>query len=313
MKLGCLATLAVMGVIYTFYSRLLPQTPFADQTWIPILFSICSGAIAGNIHGLILALSQKNASATPRSEWKDGSLVVVSGKIQTTRSPIQAPFSGTPSAIVEYSVKPPRDTHNATSSSRSKAADQFSGFMMAPCSVYTTQGSINLIGFPLMGKLAPRRESSSTSYQRAGEFLKSATFHKMEGNPIAMIKQLNEVFKDTDGDVQSNFRKANSRFNVDEMEAAEISEELLANGFILEETLVESGAEVTATGTYRANKQAIDIGGGFQALSHGIQLGTAAKNSAVAIFSAIGCIVFFGGAFAAGHLFLVGKLLPFWE
>lgn len=300
MKLGCIAVLLTIGGAFAGYRNLLTGSELAGQPWIAGLLAVVAGMLIGNIHGLLLALKQKQASSRQRSEWNDGDLVVVSGRIQSTRSPMVSPFSGTPSVILEYEVK--------SAESESTSSAHYSGFMMTPCSVFSTQGSVNIIGFPLMVNLPSKACVEEAQYQRAAEFLKGTKFEEKLSNPITLLKQLNEVFSQTDGDLQAHFSSGRSSLDLETLDAGEIKSELISQGINLEETLVPNGAEVTVSGTFRANRQAVEVSGGLTNISHKLELGSASVVTGGNLRKCFIGIVIFGGLFGAGNYFLLKQL-----
>jgi hypothetical protein len=306
MKAGCLAILATMVIAFGFYYKLLTDSSdpkLAEMWWLAFIFALVAGMIVGNIHGVLLALRQKKASNKTRSEWRDGELLVVSGRIQSTRSPLSAPFSGTSAAILEYKIS----TKSYSNDSNTKI-DHFSGFMMTPCAVQTLQGTVNLVGFPLLAKVPSTTCWDESNFKNAAEFLKRTKFEEKHSNPITMLKQMNEVLKDSDGDVQSHFVTANHSFETQLGSIQTIMDELQDRGVQLEETLIPNGAEVTASGTYRAARQAIDIGDGMSNITHSLQLGTAAQLTGGLMKQSIIMLAVLEGAFVAGNYFLLKHL-----
>lgn len=299
MKMGCLAVLLTMAGAFAAYHQIIAGTSLEDKWWIAALLALAAGMIVGNFHGLLLALRQKRASGKQRSEWQDGDLVVVSGRMQSLRSPMVSPFSATPCVIVEYDIK--------TAGEDGPGVAEYNGFMMSSCSVLSTQGSVNVVGFPLLAKVPPHACVEDSDYQRAAEFLKKTTFKDKPSNPLTLLKQLNEVLAKNDGEIQAHF--ADSKSLVDtRFDATEIAAELINRGMNLEETLIQNGAEVTISGTYRANRQAIEIGGGLSNLSNTLELGTASSVTGKNIRQCLIWLIVVGGAFGAGNYFLFKEL-----
>jgi len=300
MKVGCLAVLLAIGGAFAAYRDLLTGTVLEDKLWIGGILAVMAGMIVGNIHGLLLALNQKKASGKQRSEWVDGELVVVSGRIQSTRSPMVSPFSATPCVLLEYQAK--------SGESGSRDATDYRGFMMSPCSIYTTQGSVNVVGFPLLTKLSPTSLVEDIHYQRAGEFFKQVTFQEQVANPFELLKQINQVFSKDAGEVQAHFSDGKSILDLESQDASQLTTQLLDEGINLEETLIPNGAEVTVSGTYRANRQAIDISGGLTNLSHSLELGSSSKVTGANIYQSLIWLIVLSGAFGAANYFLLKEL-----
>ena len=301
MKKGCLTLIVIILAAFVGYRQYLNTPALSDQTWIPFVMAIGAGIVAGNIQGLFLALRQKSASNRPRSEWRDGDYVVASGRIQTLRSFFEAPFSGTPSAIVEYSIK------RGVGNDSSPAVDDFSGFMMAPCAVQTLTGSVNLTGFPLLAKIPKAKFSDEQTVKRAADFIANTKFKARATNPIEAVKEFNKVLEDGDGDIQAHFISKNAEIvpEGDEDLLMATTMQLQTRNYVFEESVVANGAEITAAGTFRADKQSIDVGSGLSNLSHTLSLGGSLEVTKKALTQATVGLILFSSAFAAGNYYLL--------
>lgn len=273
MKKGCLLLLFVWVAVAAGYYYLFQGTEYAHAWWGPVLFGLGAAMIVGNIHGIILALQQKSAANRPITQWKDGQFVVISGRIAPTRTPINAPFSGIPSCIVEYTLK-----------YGDNPGGDYMGFLMTPSTITSTQGAVKIVGFPMLAEISSSTYIDDTACKRAGEYFAQCTFKEKSSNPITLISQLNEVLSDDDGIVKVDFADKKASIHIDPMEdgstAAEgIANRLMDSGYSLEETIIEVGAEVTACGTYRQSKQAVDIGSGLKNISHSLKIGSAAQTT----------------------------------
>ena len=309
MKAGCLFIIALMVGAYFGYRQLLLGTELEDQYWLPIVLAVVAAFVVANIQGIFIAINQRSALDKPRGSWKDGELVGVSGRIQAVRSPIITPFSKTPAVIAEYEIK--YRTHGENSSDEGA----YSGFLMSPCQVSSTQGSVKLVGFPIMTEISPVDLSEQEqACEAAGAYLAACTFDERATNPIEAIKQLNAVLSDEDGEIRSDYslKKREIHLNDDgERDTAEnIAARLLDSSYLLTETFIPNGAQVTAFGSYRAARQVLDIGSGLSNLSHGIKLGTAAEVTGRALRRSIIMSVFFLAAFTAGNYYVL-KLIGY--
>ncbi len=311
MKAGCLFLLAVMAGAYFGYQQLLAPTALGDKWWVPALLALGAGMFIGNIQGVFLALKQRAASNKPRSEWKDGDLVTFSGRIQSSRSPVIAPFSNTQGALVEYRIRDFQDESNGVN---------FCGFMMNRCTVQTLQGAVNLIGYPLLQRDQYEVLDSEEEVGRAAEFLQKTTFKELSGNPLSLIPELNKMLSDKDGEVAAHFRKAGTDL-LDPMTEEERNDEEPAKDrtelitrridedtYFLEEFVLKNGTEVTACGTFHANRQAVDIGAGLKTLSHSLRLGTAAEVTGSTLRQAVVGTIIFAAIFIAGNYFVLKEI-----
>lgn len=296
MKQGCLLLLVVWVGGFFGYQYLFKATEFEAMWWIPLLLGLCAAFVVGNVHGILLTLKQIRASKRPQSEWKDGDLVVLSGRIQTTRSPLVAPISGRSAVAVEYEVK------TVTSDDSGGATADYRGCLMAPCTLHSSSGQLALVGFPILTDWPSDIFGDDASYKRLGEYFIKTKFEEMPKSPMALISQLNKVLKDDDGEVKADFRKqsvpdfatgsvsAATSNDDDDADPDATTEAATAGsfgpaddaakflsdcGYSLEETIIPNGAEVTAAGTYRAQKRQLNVGSGLTNVAHGIHKGSA--------------------------------------
>lgn len=306
MKKSCLFILFVWIAVAFAYLQLFKGTELESLYWIPVLFGLAAAMIVGNIQGVFMALNQRKAAATPFGQWKDGDFVVVSGRISAIRSPITAPFSGTSSCVVEYEVKL-GDTPGG----------YYSGFLMAPSAVMTNQGSVRLVGFPMLVDLPKEIYIDTDSYKRAGEYFANCKFEKKDGNPLKLISQLSAVLSDDDGEVKADFYDKNMSLHVlEEVEpgeesitlAEQIEIGLEAGGYDLEEIVIKNGDEVTASGTYRQSKQAIDIGSGIKNLTHSLKLGTVNYSTGAMLRNSFVTLIIIGGIFVTANWFVLKEI-----
>ena len=253
-----------------------------DSGFIRIGRSNSSSQYSRNLFGNSTRTSFEN-SAKPVARWAVRSHF---RRISPMRSAITAPFSGEVCCIVEYEIKQ-GDTPGG----------DYSGYLMAPSSIMTTQGTVRLVGFPMLAEVSSSNYKDEKSSRRAGEYLASCKFEEKASNPIALVSQLNSVLMDDDGDVKADFVSKNATLHLDledddeeKQDGAEaapqilvtpaekITEKLLNSDYVFKETIIRSGDEVTACGTYRQSKQAIDIGSGIKNLSHSLRMGSVAES-----------------------------------
>ena len=89
---------------------------------------------------------------------------------------------------------------------------------------------------------------------------------------------------------------------------ASVSRAMLDRGYSLMETVVPDGAEVTVTGTFRGNRQAIDVGAGLKNLHHQMHLGGKGKVLGKQLSKSLASLVFWTFVFLAGHAGLIRAL-----
>ncbi len=324
MKQGCLFLIALIGAASFGYWKLIEGTLIEDQYWLPPVLGILAAIAASNLYGIILAIRHIRASGRPQIEWKDGDLVVVSGRIQTKGS-MKAPISGRAAAIVEYEICR-YDTRRSNGKTQTVKDTDYRGCLMTPCFIQTISGSIHIVGFPLLMQWSTETLEESQHYQNIADFIVSNPSTVLPKSPMAVINELKKVLKDDDGTVNANYRMddAQDLLSLDDsdLEDAEPQEDsvtqeglnqkiinfLKYRNYTLEETLIENGQEVTAMGSYLASKRQVNIGSGLSKLSHAIYKGNASKVLGSNLRKAIILSLIFVGIFTAANYFLLKKL-----
>ena len=318
MKKGCLLILSVWLAVSAGYFYLFHGTFYEHLIWLPIALGFGAMIVAANLQGILLAIQQKRAAQIPLRQWQDGQYVVVSGKISPIGEAIAAPFSGAPSCFVEYEIKRGEETAGA-----------YSGFLMTPSTIMTKLGTVRVIGFPMLAEITSTRCYDDADFQRAGEYLSKCKFQEKASNPIAAIAQLNSVMENQDGQLKADYVTKGASLHEDlesdetdassgensEVSAAPamtpaqiIAYRIGQSSYLLEETLIKTGTEVTVTGTFRKAKQAIEIGSGLKNLSHTLKLGSVAQSTGKLLVKSIVMTLLFGAIFAAANVFVLNKI-----
>ncbi len=320
MKNTCLFLLAVLFGLGIFYYSYLSGTELKNSWWIGPLLALSVVLFLSNLQGVYFAIRQKILSGKNESQWKDGDLIALSGRVQAIGDPLIAPFSERRAVMVEYSVK--YTTQSSSDSSSSTTTKTLDGMLMTPCIIQTSRRSVRIIGFPIFANIHPQIFSDESHYRNAVKYILSNKFEEMPANPLKILSQLNEILADDDGDLKANFRNKNFDLDIlnesDDGEntasTSEIEESLyqtlISKPYDLEETCVENTAQVTIFGTYRAAKQAVDIGSGLKNIQHAIHLGKIEDVIRKNLIKSFIFTLIFGGISAAAH-FYVAKLLGF--
>lgn len=332
MKRSCLFLLFCwIGVGFAdFY--FLKGTKLADQYWLPVVLGLLFSLVIANLHGILMALQQKRATGRSPSQYRDGELIGASGIIQAQGQPLVSPFSGEKAVIVEYEAR-----RTYVGEEKSNSVCEVRGMMMVPCSVSTMQGSLRLVGFPLMAQLTDKSVTNEDAYFRAAQYFAKAQFKQLSNNPLELINELAAVLNDDDGLVQADFKNASISFDDDDVpeldenaddpdvyddeDRALIADEkrwldrlqtqreknafrvLTRNHYELKEKIIPQGAEVTVFGTFRSAASTIDIGGGLKNLNHQIHLGSAAKVVASQIRKSFFAFTFFAIVAVLAHYY----------
>ena len=341
MKVGCIVCLVIFAGSWFGYFVFLGTTPLAGKSWLPPLLAFSLMIVVFNLWGVLLALKQKVASRKSPNEWRDGELVGICGAVSSSR-PLTAPFSGKPASIVEYEIS--KTTSSGDSTQKRK---ECFGFMMTPTSVQGMRGSARIIGFPMFAHIKGESVTGEAAYQNAGAFLMQHDFKPEPGNPLKILSEINAVLSDDDGVVDAHFgdvtlkecvlagdydpeeldRVTDTDDGIDdippdedfpeqpidtEAAAKRLGERLYTSGYDLTETIVAPGQTVTVFGTYRASKQAIDIGSGIANLTHTIQRGEMSSVIGKNLRKSFIALIVWGAIAAAGHWY-VGKMVGLFQ
>ena len=246
--------------------------------------------IFANLQGIYMAIKQRQVALRHPNQWKDGDFVVASGILSAIRNPIVSPFSGKPACIVEYDVKPIENT-----------VGLYSGFIMTPCSILSSNGSVRLVGFPLLTEISEDRYNDLEHYQRAGEYLSKCNFEQKSSNLMQFMSRLNSVLADEDGEVKVDF--IDHRI-AHEPSASALTQQLESSLHNLCETIIPNQVEVTASGTYIQSKQAINIGSGLSNLNHSLKLGNVDKSTRSMLVTSSIVFIILSCAFIGANFYL---------
>lgn len=309
MKYSCLFILLVWGALSTLYYSLAQRTALESMWWIPVLLGLSAAIVVANIQGLLIALKQLRASKKNPRGWRDGELIAVSGRIQANKQPLEAPFSGRKAVIVDYRLQ--GASHTDTDNS---AMSDFQGMLMVPCTIHARNSQLKVVGFPILAQIKEQRFDDDQDIRRAAKFLAKTSFKPKPASILGMLRDLNQVLSDPDGEVSEHLKEAKVYLPQLELEQGQqatleqtkayedqLYDFVLSRGYGLQETVVEHGAEVTAFGSYRSKIQSIDIGGGLKQLSHQLHLGPISKVIGKQFRSSIIALVFWGAVAIAAH------------
>jgi Ankyrin repeats (3 copies) len=143
------------------------------------------------------------ARAARREAPQGGQLAVVAGPIRPLAEPLTSPFSGQPCVAYEYEIVDPRRV------GKRQRADEHEvvGFAMAACAIDTPDGSVRLIGFPLLDEFPKRKSGDRATRARAESYVASTSFEDMHGiAKLNLIGALDDALADADGVVRKDLR-----------------------------------------------------------------------------------------------------------
>ena len=320
MKKGCLFLLCLWIALSLAYHHLSRDTWLAEHWYIPVLVALSAVLFVANIMNLWISFAHQRAAARPPERWRDGELVGVSGRIQLIGAELLAPFSGEPAAVVEYEVK---RTRRSSARRSATTVAEYQGWLMGPCAIFTLRGPVTLIGFPALGFFRERRLEAS-AWRRAATYLASASIETPPPFPgrLKFISERlpadSEMFRlnvadpeatlldDVSGVVEAGSDhaaedQAHSPIQGAKAPSADgLFEHLTRQGYTLHERSVPNGGEVTAFGTWRAERRALDVGG-FTVLRHQLHPGDLGRVVTKRLRRAFFGMLFWGSTAACVH------------
>ena len=305
MPIGCLLSLAAfaMGTIAAFY--LIGNTEIGDQYWLPFVYGGLSMLTWLNLWGIVQAWQQKRAFNLTRSDWRDGSMLGITGMIRAQNKPMLAPFSRQEAVMVQYSIKFDDSVGNPSDSRLCF------GIMRTPCVIDFEGQSYTLKGMPFLTELQAKVLLPHAAFPAAMNFVSQTKFEPIVGNALKMLREAHASLNDDDGDVQTHYAMPDCKsLFVDKLES-QAGDNLRGmdpfRGFRLEELCVPHASEVSINGTFLASQNAIDIAGGLTKTAHALKLGPGSRPSNGPIIKAS----IFGLFFSAGLAWATYALIMF--
>ena len=181
---GCAVTLIAFALGTVAGFRLIDGTQIADQYWLPFVYGGLSMLTYLNLWGIVQAWQQKRAFNLTRSQWKDGSMIGITGRIRAMQKPMIAPFSKDESVMVDYSVK-----FDTSTDSPSDTRICF-GIMRTPCAIEFEGQSYRLDGLPFLTELEPRVLLPQSAFPAASEFVRTTKYQPLENESVKMAREV---------------------------------------------------------------------------------------------------------------------------
>lgn len=304
--IGCILSFiaSAIGSVAGFY--LIQNTEIQDQYWLSFGYGCLCVLAFVNLWGIVQAWQKKRSFGLPRSSWKDGNMVGVTGKIRALKAPIMAPFSKQEAVMVDYSIMFPRGIDSPSDNRLCF------GIMRTPCAVEFEGQSYKIQGMPVLTELKVQVLSPQTSFPAALEFVSAAEYQPMLNDPTEVDRAVSAAYKDSDGDIQTHFAVPDYKLLVVDKMKAQAGDNLRGlnpfRGFLLEERFVPHDAEVSINGTFLASQNVIDIGGGVNKPTHSLKIGHGASRSNWPIIKASILAFIFTSAFVVATYVLA--MLP---
>lgn len=348
MNKGCLFLLVLWAGLTGFWFYILRDTPLASDWWVPVLLALSVVIVCGNIIGLGMMIRLQRASKRTRSEWRDGDLVCVSGSLQANGAAVEAPFSGRSAVIIEYQIKPGgvhgssnkahSDFKGMIMSSCGVQTDRgmvpLVGFPLLAHIAERSVDDADAYDRAAAHLLRTRFEevpnnplahlSQLTTILADDDGIVEAHFK----DPTASVENLLAAGAEYEGDENDDDDEEwvggvsgstpqtsgppsgqdESQEQAETRRARELGRALRDREYDLVETVVEDGAQVTVTGTFRGDRQAIDVGSGLKNLNHQVHLGAKGKVLGKQLTKSAAGLVFWSLVCVAGHWGLLHAL-----
>lgn len=306
---GCLALLAIFGGLMWWEAgrieaKGLPY-PWAAAGVLALLATLA----AGSVWGWVEARGRQHEPETPPDQWKDGELVRLSGFVRTRGAALRTPVTGLHAVIYHYELRP-RVRSRQTDRRIREGAE---GIGMADCAIETRWGLIPLSGFPRLAGFPERQYGERHHWQAMARTLAGTAWRIRGGLSGAEdVGELVEAVTRAEGREPLHLVNRRTldlmRLKTSEDPDAEPDEAALfpvleKGRWISAERVVEAGAEVTVTGTYRTAPRRLDIGLALDLsrAKHSIQPGGAAETAGREARRALGFALALALLAGAGH------------
>lgn len=132
---------------------------------------------------------------------RDGESFIVVGSLRATGPELRAPFSGRASLLYDYDLQ-----HLSRRARHDTMDTDYSGFAVTPCAIDTPQGSIRLLGFPLLEGFDKGRLKSDEAFRNAAAYLTATQFQDLSGfQPGAILRESKELMTADDGQLRRDW------------------------------------------------------------------------------------------------------------
>ena len=203
---GCILSLviwlALAAAYFVFFNR---YFEWPGNLFAAFVGSLFGAVMLGAVGQLAWGWRDRRAFArAARGERPEGGqLAIVAGPIRPLGEALTSPFGGQPCVAYEYEI-----VHRQRTGQRNNA-DQHEvvGFAMAACAIDTPDGSVRLLGFPLLDEFPKRESDDRATRARAESYLSSTSFEDMHGvAKLNLFAALDDALADADGVVRKDMR-----------------------------------------------------------------------------------------------------------
>jgi hypothetical protein len=300
---GCLLLLLVFGTALAANWALLRGTSIPAQAVVVGVLALLATLWIGSMQGLWQALQPAPVDGSRSSVPSDGDAARLTGTIHVDGPPVLAPFTGRPTAYLEYrAYVPARMSH--------VGADQRVGFRgMAAARVSLDVGGrrIPLDGLPRLPHWPEDELNRDAVRASAAAHLASTRWSVDHGPARPDLAALGSMLE---GEMPSSRRRdiidglalEYLELQPGRTPAEHLVQTLSVDRWQFAEQRVEPGATVTVIGTWRTAPQRIDVGLSLAGASHAIHPGGAPELARRERGTALAFVVVLGLLTVASHL-----------
>ena len=274
--------------------------PFAGVT--AVLLALAVTLAIGSVQGIWQAIRRKASPETPRSQWQDGKLILVGGRLKGGALK-RVPWTGREVLFYWYSATARQSARQAGAS-----APGFRGMDLAPMELVTETQSIKLEGLP-----NPRHLLPEVSFQNE-EKNQEAARHLASTSWTTSPELVNFSLSDAEmsfSAVPQHLINRSGRQHLEAVEGQHYSAEhfltmLRKGNWFYRERVLMPGEEVTITGTFRDHPPRIDIGTSIsiQGAQHEIRRGLPAATASGNLLSTLIFAAVLAALAAGAHYFV---------
>ena len=277
--------------------------PFAGIA--AVLLALAVTLALGSLQGIWQAIKRKSSPETPPSQWKDGKLILVGGRLKGSALK-RAPWSDREVLFYWYSATTRLNARQAGANTPG-----FRGMDLAPMELVTETRSITLEGVP-----NPRHLLPEVSFQDE-EKNQEAAHHLANTSWTTAPEIVNFSMSDTEMNffaVPLHLINRSGRQHLQAFEGQQYSAEhflkmLRMGRWFYRERVLLPGEEVTVTGTFRDHPPRIDIGTStsIQGAQHEIQRGLPAATASGNLMATVAFAAVLAALAAGAHYVVYGQ------
>lgn len=272
---------------------------------VAVLLALAVTLAFGSVHGIWQAIKRKSSPETPPSQWQDGKLILIGGRLKGSALK-RAPWTGREVLFYWYSATARLNARQAGAS-----APGFRGMDMAPMELVTGTQTIKLEGVPNPRHLLP--EASFQNEEKNQEVARHLASTSWATAPEIANLSLADAEMSFSA-VPIHLINRSGRQHLEAVEGQQYSAEhylkmLRAGRWLYRERVLLPGEEVTVKGTFRDYPPRVDIGTSIsiQGAQHEIQRGLPAKTASGNLISTVAFAAVLAVLAIGAHYFVYGQ------